>query len=87
MKLTQFSLEFFLQNYNVQSMDISEFDAVQRYIQDYGTIYPVVEGRITMLNPPVLHTDSKPNENDASRLTVSMFIMLLTTVSLLNYFK
>lgn len=64
-------------------MDVNEFDAVQKYIEDTGTVYPVVEGRVTLIQ------DKKPlnKPGSASQHTVSMSILFVTMVTLFNYFQ
>lgn len=61
----------------MQDMNITEFDAVQNYIQDVHTVYPAIEGRV------IVHADNKPGS--ASRSTVSLSIVLIAVVSIFNY--
>lgn len=60
-------------------MNIMEFEAVEQYIRDVGTIYPVVENRITINEP-----DREPSK--ASQFTVSMSLIFMTAVTIFNYF-
>lgn len=71
-------------------MDIIEFDSVFKYIMDMEIVYPVVEGRVTMLNykkpepiPTIDTTELSPGS--ASHLTISMSLIIFTTISLFNY--
>ncbi|XP_031632063.1 protein 5NUC-like [Contarinia nasturtii] len=47
-----------LKDFKVQSLNITETEAVRRYVEEYRTVYPVVENRTTMLNLPAFGTDS-----------------------------
>ncbi|XP_055316674.1 protein 5NUC-like [Sitodiplosis mosellana] len=70
-----------IKNFPAESMDDFEFDAVQKYIEDAGTVYPVVEGRITLI-------DIQSNEQGtASRFTVSISMLFVTVMTLFNYFQ
>lgn len=67
-----------MQNYKADSMNVSEFDAVQKYIEDVGVVYPVIEGRITLI---------QGEPGSASRFTVSISILFVTAMTLINYFQ
>lgn len=71
-----------MKNFKAESMNVSEFDAVQKYIEDAGVVYPVIEGRITMIQG---EPASEPGS--ASRFTVSMSILFVTAMTLFNYFQ
>lgn len=74
-------------------MGIIEFDSVFNYIMDMHMIYPVVEGRVTMLN--FNKSDFKPSDvtpvpasvpGDATHLSVSMSLIFFAIVTLINLF-
>lgn len=75
-------------------MGVIEFDSVFDYIMDMHMIYPVVEGRITMLHfkkpelQPTSDVISVPTSvpGNASHLAVSMSLIIFATVTLINYF-
>lgn len=58
-------------------MPLNEFDSVQKYIEDMGTVYPAVEGRITMIA-------AEPGA--ASRLTVSLSMVFVAVIAIFNQF-
>lgn len=51
-------------------MNVTEFDLVQKYIEDLGTVYPVIDGRITLIQsnaaPTNQSNDSSINEIPAN---------------------
>lgn len=69
---------------------MSEFDAVQKYIEDAGTVYPVLDGRITLINAESGCKPGSPGDcgpGSASRFTVSMSIVFVTMATLFNYYQ
>lgn len=66
-----------LQDFPAESMGLIEFDAVQNYIQDIHTVYPAIEGRVT------LYAEDKA-PGSASQAVVSMSVLLITIVSIFN---
>lgn len=74
-------------------MNIIEFDSVMKYIEDMHWIYPVMEGRVTLLNvkkpepKPDPKPEPKPNDSvpgSASPSAVSMSIIAISIVTLIN---
>lgn len=78
-------------------MNVTEFDVVQKYIEDAGTVYPVIDGRITMIQSnefstnqtneiPTNQTNATTQQNNqpgsASQFTVSMSVLFVTVVML-----
>lgn len=71
------------QDLKTEPMNIIEFDSVMRYIQDLHTVYPVVEGRIALLNLKTLNDSTSAS---ASHPIVSVSIIILFTIlALFNY--
>lgn len=67
-----------LQDCPAESMGLIEFDAVQNYIQDIHTVYPAIEGRVT------LYASEDKAPGSASQAVVSMSVLLITIVSIFN---
>lgn len=65
-------------------MNITEFDAVTKYIQNVETIYPAVEGRVKMFG---YHKDGSGSDGSggSSIVSASKSLTLVMTIALLNY--
>lgn len=61
-------------------MNVTEFDAVEQYIKNVGTVYPVVENRITVIEVVL-------EGSNASQFTVSMSLVFMVAITLFNYFQ
>lgn len=64
-----------------------EFDSVLHYIEDMNTLYPMVEGRVTLLNykkPSVVTEPPVVAHGSELRSTVSVFIILVAIAIILN---
>lgn len=76
--------KFNFQDLKAESMDILEFEAVHNYIQNVHTVYPAIEGRVTLI-PDNSNDINKPGS--ASRSTVSMSVIFITIVTIFSYFQ
>lgn len=63
-------------------MNIIEYDSVMQYIQDMKTIYPVAEGRVTLLNLKK-SDNSVSGRAPKSIVFVSIIIFALIAVSII----
>lgn len=72
-----------LQNLKKEPMNVIEFDSLMRYIQDMKTVYPKIEGRVTLLNMKTLNGTVSAS---ASHPIVSVLIIcFFSVIALFNY--
>lgn len=83
--ITQFAYEggdgyTMFQKYKGTELPLTDFDAVDRYLRDFRTVYPAVEWRITLEGDV-----KKDNGNSAAAAQISMGLIVMTV--LLNIFR
>lgn len=64
-------------------MGVTEFAAVQSYIERKGILYPMIEGRVTMNGTNTLPTDHKSASSYVFPTSVPFVIVVAVTI--LNY--
>lgn len=70
----------FVQGIKTEDMKLTEFDAVINYMQNVKTLYPFIEGRVTMIGK-----QTNNEKGGSTMMTASITLTLFMAITLLNY--
>lgn len=75
------NFRFNFQEFKSKQMKMVEFDAVTQYLKNVQTVYPVIDGRITM------YGNKEDSSGGSSIVSPSISIILILAVALLKYIQ